>query len=599
MSLYMGKMLRVDLTSEKIWTEDLNDEWARDYIGGKGLGLRYLFHVSGPKVDPLSPENALILMTGPLAGTTAPGSSRVCITTKSPATGTFLDSHMGGGIGAEIKYAGYDGIIITGKASTPVYLCITDDTVAIEDAQGIWGLGVFDAEKELDSRLPESDYQNVLIGQAGEHQVPFACLTSCSYRQAGRGGAGAVMGSKNLKAIAVKGTKGVGAYDMGKFLDLSMALQKEAVAENNEPARDNVWVIREGSPFLLDVVNDMGILPVKNFQDGQWPNAKKINSEALQKFKSADRACVSCPLACGKFVVSGDNIVEGPEYETLALGGANCGIDDMRAIIAFNEACDDLGLDTMSTGNVIGFAMEMTEKGIYDFDVHFGDVGNYLKIPAEIAFKEGRGLELAMGVRRLSKKYGGQEFAMESKGLEFPGYDPRGAYGMGLAYAVSDRGACHLRAFAAFVPETYDIDINVEAVKEHHQRLTIKDCVTSCFFHHHIHLKEMADLLNTGLGSHYNDQGLRVTGERVWNLSRLFNLHAGLTAADDSLPKRIFKDKLATGPHAGRLLPHKDFMAMRQSYYSKMGWDDEGVPLPDTLEKLGLKEFICDTNSPM
>lgn len=591
MSLYMGKILRVDLTLEKVWTEDLNDQWAKKYIGGKGLGLRYLFDVSGPEVNPLSPENALIFMTGPLAGTAAPGSSRVCITTKSPATGTFLDSHMGGTIGAEIKYAGYDGIIITGKASAPVYLRINDDAVTIKNAQSIWGSGVFRAEKELESQLNDLDYQSVLIGPAGEQQVPFACLTSCSYRQAGRGGAGAVMGSKNLKAIAVKGTRGVRVHDMTKFLELCMALQKEAVAEDNEPARDNIWVIREGTPFLLDVVNDMGILPVKNFQDGQLQNTKKINAAASSKLTKANRACTSCPLGCGKFVRSGDSMMEGPEYETLALAGSNCGIDDIRAIIAFNEACDDLGLDTVSTGNVIGFAMEMTEKGIHDFNLRFGDVDNYLKIPQEIALKKRRGLELSMGVRQLSKKFGGQEFAMETKGLEFPGYDPRGAYGMGLAYAVSDRGACHLRAFAAFVPETYDIKINVAAVKEHHQRLTIKDCVTNCFFHHHIHLKEMANLLNAGLGLKLDEQGLRVIGERVWNLSRVFNLRAGLTADDDSLPKRIFTDKLETGPHAGRLLPEKDFMTMRQSYYSEMGWDGKGVPSPKTLENLGLKEF--------
>ena len=563
-----------------------------DYIGGKGLGLRYLVDVISPDVDPLSPDNALIFMTGPLSGTAAPGSSRVCIVTKSPATGTFLDSHMGGFFGAEIKYAGYDGIVITGRAPKPVWLLIDDSSISIEDAQEIWGLGVFQTEKKIKTKLPAHDYKSLFIGPAGENQVPYACITSCSYRQAGRGGAGAVMGSKNLKSVVIRGTQGVQVYNMESFLKYSIALQNEAVATNNPPARDNVWVIREGSPFLFDVVNEMGILPVNNFQDGQLPKGKKLKSEKIRKLKIADRACTSCPLGCGKFVKTRDSKVEGPEYETLALAGSNCGIDDIRSIITFNEICDDLGLDTISTGNVIGFAMEMTERKIHDFGVQFGDVENYLKIPSEIAFKKGRGFELAAGVRNLSRKFGGEKFAMQTKGLEFPGYDPRGAYGMGLGYAVSDRGACHLRAFAAFVPKPYDIEVNVAAVKEHHQRLTVKDCITSCFFHHHVGIEEMLRLMEFGLGILRDEKQLRLIGERVWNLSRLFNLRAGLTAEDDSLPERIFDEKLSTGPHAGRFLSKKDFLSMRHSYYKEMGWDDEGAPLPSTMEKLGISEIL-------
>jgi len=594
MYLYTGKILKINLTKKEVSTEDLNQDWAEKYVGGKGLGFRYLFDEMDPTTDPLSPDNVLIFMTGPIAGTNIPSSSRVCIVTKSPATGTILDSNLGGDLGAEIKYAGYDAIIVKGRAKEPVYIVISDDSVEIKDGQGLWGKGVFEVDSEIKKDLDDEGYSTAIIGPAGENLVRFACITSESYRQAGRGGTGAVMGSKNLKAIAVRGSNGVKVYNMNSFLDLAFQMHKEAVAEDNEPSRDNIWVINDGSPFLVDIVNEMGIIPVKNFQEGQFEESSKINAGAVKAKKTRNRACLSCPLACGNLTRAGESIVEGPEYETLSVAGSNCGIDDIEAIIRFNEACDNLGLDTISTGNIIAFAMEMTEKKIYDFGIRFGDRENYSRIPEEIAYLKGRGKDLSLGVRELSAKYGGREFAMEVKGLEFPGYDPRGAYGMGLAYATSDRGACHVRAFAAFSPTPFDLEANIKLVIEHQHRLGLKDSIIACIFCHSIQVAEMTEILNVGLGTGYTEEDLWKTGERIWNLGRLFNIKAGFTREDDYLPSRVLKEGLLNGPHQGRVLSEEDFNTMLQGYYRDRGWDVNGVPKRETLEKLGIDKIIID-----
>ena len=460
MNLYTGRILKINLSDESILVDNLNLEWAEKYIGGKGLGFRYLFDSLNPLIDPLSPPNVLIFMTGPVTGTILPCSSRLCVVTKSPSTGTILDSNMGGSFGAEIKYAGYDALIISGRAKEPVYIVINNDSVEIKNAQFLWGKGIFKVDAEIKKELNNESYKTAIIGPAGENLVPFACITSESYRQAGRGGVGAVMGSKNLKGIAVNGSNGVKVANMQTFLDLAMKMQSETVSFEG-----NRWVIEEGSPWLVDYVNDeLGILPTCNYQRGVFEAVKKIDTQSVRRMKKRDRACFSCPLACGNFTQAEGCMIEGPEYETLVVAGANCGIDDISSIIKFNEICDDLGLDTISTGNVIAFIMEMTERKIYDFGIRFGERENYLQIPEEIAYLKGRGKDIGLGVRELAARYGGREFAMEVKGLEFPGYEVRGNYGIGLAYATSDRGACHLRAFPLGHPTPFDLEAMVKQV---------------------------------------------------------------------------------------------------------------------------------------
>ncbi|MGD8506518.1 MAG: aldehyde ferredoxin oxidoreductase N-terminal domain-containing protein, partial [Candidatus Bathyarchaeota archaeon] len=359
---YVGKILRVDLSSGKASSEDLNEEWARLFIGGKGLGAKYLYEEAKPGVDPLSPDNTLILMTGPLAGTTAPCAPKYAIYTKSPLTNAFLDSYMGGYLGAELKFAGFDGVIVKGKAEKPVYLWITDGEAELRDAKNLWGLDIHETEKRIREELEDKEVKVAAIGPAGEKFARIACITVDLYRHAGRGGTGAVMGSKNLKAIAVRGHQGVSVPNIEEFIELSKEITK-----NDVLTEENIWAKTDGTPGFLQMVQEGGILPTRNFKMGTYEHANEIDSDALKKkIFVRRRACYGCPLGCGNLTQVKDGpfagtVVEGPEYETLAMAGANCYIKDLEAIAHFNLLCDKLGLDTISTGDAIAFAMECYE----------------------------------------------------------------------------------------------------------------------------------------------------------------------------------------------------------------------------------------------
>jgi len=374
MNLYCNKVLIVDLTNKNIFQKDLNFDWVEKYFGGKGLGFRYLFDEINPNIDPLSPENVMIFIVGPLAGTLVPTTSRLALITKSPATGTILDSYIGGSIGAELKFAGFDAIIIRGKSKEPVNLIINNEHCELRDASEFWGRGIFETNKKIKETLRDETFKTLCIGPAGENLVKFSCIGSESYRHFGRGGCGAVMGSKKLKAIAIKGSKGVKVDNLGGLLKVM-----ESTAYPDLFSNENLWVRDDGTPLVIDVTSEMGILPTYNFQKSDFKGAHKLNSESIKKLKKSDRACFSCPLACGNFTKAQQAQVEGPEYETLAMAGSNCGIEELETVIRFNEICDSLGLDTISTGNIIAYAMEMTERKIYNFDVRFGDEKNYMK----------------------------------------------------------------------------------------------------------------------------------------------------------------------------------------------------------------------------
>jgi aldehyde:ferredoxin oxidoreductase len=586
MDLYTGKIARVDLSRGECSIEETRLDWADQYIGGMGLGFRYLFDEIDPKVDALSPDNAMVIMTGPLSGTLAPLTCRPTLVSKSPKSGTVFQSNVGGAIAAEIKYAGYDGIIIRGKASKPVYLSIKDDRVEIRDAAVLWGDGIYGTEKKLAELEGDPEIKTLSIGPAGENLVPSACIGSEAYRQMGRGGGGALMGSKNLKAISVRGTGSVRVADMKAFLE---AVRE--ISENNLMIDDNLWAHTDGTPILVGLTNEMGIHPTRNFQEGVFEEADKINTEAVKSVKKGARACRSCPMACGNFVQTEKTMVEGPEYETLALAGSNCAIGDIESVALFNERCDDVGLDTMSTGNTVAFAMELTEKGIHDFGVTFGDRANYLRIPDEIAQLEGRGKELALGARDLAEKYGGKEFAMQIKNLEMPGYEPRGNYGMGLAYATSDRGACHMPAFPVFHEKPFDLEAMAQAVVDGQNHNSIKWSMCFCDFWGSVDKEIMSRFLKHGLGKDISPDELARIGERIWNLTRILNLKAGFTKADDDIPARLKKDPLKKGSNEGRVLSADDFEAMLQIYYRTRGWDDKGVPTSEKLKALGIADL--------
>lgn len=584
---YIGKILRVDLTHGTTKIEELNRVWARQYFGGKGLGIKYLYEELAPGIEPLSPANKLILMTGPFTGTTVPVSGKLAVISKSPATGTILDCSIGGHFAGELKFAGYDAVIFEGKAAEPVYVYIEDGKVEIREASSLWGKGAQETELSLRSMINE-EVKVLSIGPAGENLVIMSCITSELYRQAGRGGIGAVMGSKNLKAVAVRGSGSVAVTNMQEFMKTVKEIMKKDTLTDT-----NLWAFTDGTPMLVEMSQSSGILPTRNFQDGTFDGFAKLNSDAVKAVRAGKKGCLSCALGCGNYSRSGRAAVEGPEYETLAIGGSNCGIDDLEAIIKFNNLCDDLGLDTISVGNVTAFAMELTEKGIKDFGLRFGDTEGYLLVPALIARRDGIGVDLGLGVKKLSEKYGGHDFAMQVKGLEFPGYEPRGSWGMGLAYATSDRGACHMRAWPAAEEaygdrDPFTIEGKAQLVLEMQHYNAVKFSLILCDFWA-LSVETMAELMQALTGEPFTVQELEKAGERVVNLARQFNVKEGFTKDNDNLPGRIFKEALTTGTTAGKVLPQEEFSKMLAEYYDLRGWDHDGVPTVSKLQELGIE----------
>ncbi len=582
-NLYAGQVLHVDLTAGKIESRPTPGKWLKEYIGGWGLAVRYFFDLVDPQTEPLSPENGLVIMTGPLCGTLVPTSSRTCLVSKSPHTGTIFESNVGGAFGPELKFAGYDGIVITGRADHPVYLRIEDHSVNIEDASPVSGKGIFETETWLSAEMGHGT-KTLSIGPAGENMVSYACVGSEAYRQMGRAGAGALFGSKNLKAIAVKGSGGVQVADMGVFWG-KVTQHKES----NLLTEANMWAKNEGTPVLMDVTNEMGIHPTRNYSAGVNSSRNRLDSETIKALKIGDRSCASCPLGCGNFTSANGVQVEGPEYETLCMGGSNCEMNDIEQVMRFNRSCDDLGLDTMSAGATIALAMEMTEAGVHNYGLSFGDPEGYLKVIGEIArLSTPRGKDLALGAARLAKKLGRDEAAAHSKGLEMPAYDPRASYGMGLAYATSERGACHLRAFTIFAEDPFKLKAMAREVIEGQNTNAAKWSLCLCDFWGSVDRSVMAELLTAGLGRQVSERDLLTAGERIWNLVRLFNTRAGFTAAQDTLSKKLTHTALAGGPHAGRVLNEEDLEKMKELYYHLRGWDRKGRPGKEKLRELGL-----------
>lgn len=383
MDFYQGKLLRVDLTAGTVKVEPLNMEWVKKYVGGKGLLFRYLLEEVPPGLDPWSPENPLLFFTGPFAGTTVSTCSRLVVGCKSPATGTILDSYVGGSFAPELKFAGYDALILTGRAPQPTVVWIRDDIVELRPANKYLGMGIAQLERTLREDLdPQARFMS--NGLAGENLLPWACLSTDQYHKAGRGGAGAVLGVKNVKSIAVRGTGGVTVGDARQFLGDVERMHREYVH-----SADNFWAHEQGTLALVDMVNNAGAMPTKNWSRGYFPEAVNVNSEAFIKTRVKNRACYQCAIGCRQFHEVGGVRGEGPEFETVALCGPNCGVGDIEALMRFNSACDDLGMDTISTGNVVGLAMDLTERGIADFGLRFGEVEGYIRSPELIARRTG------------------------------------------------------------------------------------------------------------------------------------------------------------------------------------------------------------------
>ena len=549
---YQNNILRVNLTDKKASTEPLRMDFAEKYIGSKGLAIRYMYEELKPGIDALGEENKLFLTTGPLTGTPAPCSGKLSVAAKSPATGTMNDCSIGGHVGIRIKYAGYDMIIFEGIADKPCYIVIEDDKVEFVDASELWGLGSHEAEAILAEKYG-IEYSIMSIGPAGENLSNMACINSDYYRQAGRGGIGAVMGSKKIKAILIKGTKGVKVPDIKKATDRILEILHEDVLQE-----DNTFVYDTGTTAFLEACGDGGIVPYKNFSGANDPEWEKYNGDVLMKYREGKRGCGSCGLGCGNFLKIGNAVCEGPEYETIAVAGPNAGITDPEHIVKFNEVCDNMGLDTISTGDTIVWAMEMTEKGIYDFDIRFGEADKMIKMVEMIARQEGVGADLSRGVKYASEKYGGTDFAMQVKGLEFPQYEPRGSWGMSLSYAVSDRGACHMRAyapneevFAASIPP-YTSEGKGQMVYNLGEFNAVKFSLCICDFWGTISYDIMAEMLTLVTGRQWTADEMGEVGRRVLNIGRAFNQREGFNRAHDTIPKRLVKDALEGEGHCSR-----------------------------------------------
>lgn len=579
---YKNCVLRVDLSMKGATMEPLRMDWAEKYIGSKGLAIKYLYEELKPGIDPLGPENKLMFTNGPFTGTPVPCSGKLSVAAKSPATGTINDCSIGGHAGIQIKYAGYDAIIFEGKLKEPGYVLIEDGKVAFKDASDLWGRGSHEAEKILSDRYGH-DYSVLSIGPAGENLVTMSCINSDYYRQAGRGGIGAVMGSKNLKAIVVRGTGGVEIPNIVEGTKRIIEIMQQDVLQE-----DNTFVFDYGTTAFLEACNDGGILPVNNFQDATDERWVEYNGDVLLQGKKGKRGCGSCGLGCGNFLQIGDAICEGPEYESIAVAGPNAGVRDPEAIVKFNQVADNMGLDTISAGDVIIWAMEMTEKGIHDFGIQFGEADKMIQYLELMAKREGIGADLALGVKACAAKYGGEDFAMHVKGLEYPQYEPRGSWGMSLAYAVSDRGACHMRAyapnvevFAAAVPP-YTAEGKGQMVYELAEANAVKFSLCICDFWGTLNYETMAEMLTLVTGRTWTVEEMSEVGRRVINVARAFNQREGFNRKDDTMPKRLAKEALKSGAAAGQSIPQEAFEDMLNQYYDVLGWDRNGM-MPDTL----------------
>lgn len=598
---YAGQILDIDLKNDSIKLSPLDKTFASENLGGKGFGAKILFDQLPLKCPPLSPENILIFATGPLTGTLTPTSGRCVVCTKSPATGLWLDANCGGTFGPELKMAGIDVVIIRGRAPEPVMIIIDDSKINIKKAVGLWGKDTFATHNWIKKNFGR-DFRVACIGVAGEKEVRLANIIS-EQRAFGRGGAGAVMGSKNLKAIAVRGTQSISVADPESF----MLTCREAYNELGNSPDTGGGRPKYGTNAILSITNRTGVHPVRNFQKGKFRGAPLVNEETIEKFYVRNKACFGCPIYCSKIAEVKDgfykgSITEGPDYENVWSFGANCENTDIGAIILAEYLCDLYGLDTISTGNVIGFLMECVEKSMLSeadigFKLQFGVAENIIQAIHVIGNKKGPGALWGEGVRRIAQKIDGAEkFAIHVKGLELPAYDPRGSTGMALAYATSDRGGCHVRAFP-FADEylsnvnrldPFSAEFKPELVKSQQDYINaINSCVICLFSAFALNLDQITPFLQsvTGLESFSSGENIMKLGERISTIIRLFNLREGLTSEQDSLPRRFFEEPLKEGPLKGRVV---DLDPMIKEYYFVRGWDKEGKPTRKKLKELDL-----------
>jgi len=599
---YTEKILRVDLTTRSITTEALPMDLAKQYLGGRGLATKLFCDEVDPTVDALSSENKLLMATGALTGTSAPTGGRYMVVTKSPLTGAIASSNSGGFLGAKLKDAGYDIIIFEGKASKPVVLKISDERAALVDAGHLWGKDVDVTTDLLLKEMGDENAKVACIGPAGENLSLIASVMNDKGRAAGRSGVGAVMGSKHLKAVVVSASRNKPSLaDEEAF----KAVVKVCQAKIKEDAVTSQGLPTYGTKVLDNIINSSGLYPTNNFQLCMFKDVNEISGEALVEkgYLKKRKAFFACPIACGRDVeLPNGKKGEGPEYESGWALGAACGVSDLISISEANFICNELGLDTISAGVTIAAAMELYEKGyLPKADLENGPELRFGSSEAVVYYVQAMGThkgilgpKLAQGAYRLADSYGHPELAMCVKKQELPAYDPRGVQGQGLAYATQNRGGCHVRGYLIAPeilahPEAIDpqeLDSKPTWVKAFQDLTAVIDSCGLCLFTSFALGAEVYnDLINAATGSTNSVDDLMAIGERIWNLEKLFNIKAGLTAADDTLPKRLLEEPLTEGPNKGQV-HHLD--KLLPQYYELRGWDTNGIPTQEKLMELGI-----------
>ena len=613
---WAGKILRVNLSTGECRSEPLNMTWAKDYLGSRGLATKYFTEEVDAKVDPLSSDNKIIWATGPLTGTMASTGGRYTVVTKGPLTGAIACSNSGGYWGAELKFAGWDMVIFEGKSPKPVYLMIENERVQLLDAAEIWGKTVWETEPAIKTKHQDPMIRVSSIGRSGENGVLYSAIVNDLHRAAGRSGVGAVMGSKNLKAIAVRGTQGVSTVKNPKAFMTATKEAKKVLAGN---AVTGQGLPTYGTQVLMNVINEVGALPTRDHRDVQFEGAKDISAEAMATPRATDgkahlvtnQACFGCTIACGRiskidethFTVQnrpqywGAN--GGLEYEAAwALGAAN-GVNDLEALQFANLICNEDGIDPITFGATVGAVMELYEMGVLTkeqigIEAPFGSAKALCHLVEITARSEGFGKDMGLGSKRLTEKYGHPELSMSVKGQEFPAYDGRVIQGIGLGYATSNRGACHLRGYTIAsevlgIPvktEPTDTDGKPELLKAFQDATAAFDAAGICIFTSFAWtLNDVAPQVQAACGDEFTVENLTLIGERIWNMEKDFNLRAGFTRKDDALPKRLMTEGAKTGPAKGVV---SGLDKMLPIYYQVRGWDEEGRIKPETRKRLGL-----------
>lgn len=601
------KILRVNLTTHKVTTEDVDPKIARDYLGGRGWAIHYLYKEMNPAVDPLSPENMLIFATGPLTATPAPTGNRYMVVTKSPLTGALAHSNSGGEFPTWMKRTGFDLFIFEGRSPEPVYLFVNEDQVEVRSAAHVWGKDTHETTDILKAETSE-EARVACIGPAGENLALMAAIMNDKHRAAARSGVGAVMGSKNLKAVVAMGNKNPPLHDTEGMRSISVETSKNVGADVKKGSNMRIY----GTSYVPQVTNTLGILPTRNFLQGTFEHVHNVDGDALKdQYLIRHTPCYRCPLSCGRLTEVPDGPYkgkgEGPEYETISSLGTGCGVSNLAALVKANYLCNEYGMDTITTGMTIAVAMEMYEKGyiseeLIGMPLKFGDHDAMIAMIKKMAYNEGFGKDLAMGSYRLAEKYGHPELAVTTRKQEFPGYDPRGSQGMGLLYATSNKGASHMEGDVAY-EEVFGVPVKEnphstegkpELVKHFQDSFALIDSSGLCVFvairyvfdkNRLIWPQTLAAMMNLSTGAGYTPEEVMKAADRVYTLERMFLIKAGSGPEWDVLPYRMLHEPLPDGPAKGMVA---ELDKMLPEFYEKRGWDEKGYPTKEKLMELGL-----------